>query len=148
MADSSMTIRWISGDDSREDAFSVRREVFCREQGYEEVEEFDAIDREAQHVVVYENGQPTATGRLYRTEEPGAWRIGRVAVRKSHRGMGLGAVIMEQMLKRAGQLKAEKLELDAQCRAMGFYQKFGFEAVGDEHMDGTIPHKKMQRILK
>ena len=55
--------------------------------------------------------------------------------------MGLGTVIMEQMLKRAGQLKAEKLELDAQCRAMGFYQKFGFEAVGDEHMDGTIPHK-------
>ena len=43
-----MTIRWISGDDSQEDAFSVRREVFCREQGYEEVEEFDAIDREAQ----------------------------------------------------------------------------------------------------
>lgn len=34
--------------------------------------------------------------------------------------MGLGTVIMEQMLKRAGQLKAEKLELDAQCRAMGF----------------------------
>ena len=65
-----MTIRWISGDDSREDAFFVRREVFCREQGYEEAEEFDAIDREAQHVVVY------------------------------------------------------------------------------EHMDGTIPHKKMQRILK
>ena len=48
MADSSMTIRWISGDDSQEDAFCVRREVFCREQGYEEVEEFDAIDREAQ----------------------------------------------------------------------------------------------------
>ena len=138
-----MTIRWISGDDSREDAFFVRREVFCREQGYEEAEEFDAIDREAQHVVVYENGQPTATGRLYRTEEPDTWRIGRVAVR-----MGLGTVIREQMLKRAGQLKAEKLELDAQCRAMGFYQKFGFEAVGDEHMDGTIPHKKMQRILK
>lgn len=55
----------------------MRREVFCREQGYEEAEEFDAIDREAQHVVVYENGQPTATGRLYRTEEPDTWRIGR-----------------------------------------------------------------------
>ena len=148
MADSSLTIRWIYGDDSQADAFLVRREVFCREQGEEAAEELDVIDREAEHVVVYENGQPTATGRLVRTEERGTWRIGRVAVRKCHRGMGLGAVIMEQMLKRAGQLKAEKLELDAQCRAMGFYQKFGFEAVGDEHMDGTIPHKKMQRILK
>lgn len=68
-----MTIRWISGDDSREDAFFVRREVFCREQGYEEAEEFDAIDREAQHVVVYENGQPTATDAftVLRNRTPG-----------------------------------------------------------------------------
>lgn len=144
----SIRIRWIMPGENLRDAADVRREVFCREQGYTETMEFDDIDKEAWHVVLYDGEAPVATGRLYPVDIPGTLRIGRVAVRKSHRGTGLGASVVERLLERARQTGAVRIELDAQCRAMGFYRRLGFQEAGEEHMDGQIPHKKMQMSLK
>lgn len=144
----SIRIRWIMPGENLRDAAIVRREVFCREQGYAETVEFDDIDEEAWHVVLYDGEAPVATGRLYPADTPGTLRIGRVAVWKSYRGAGLGAAVVGRLLERARQTGAAQVELDAQCRAMGFYRRFGFQEAGEEHMDGQIPHKKMKMSLK
>ena len=49
-----------------EDAARIRKEVFVEEQGFQK--EFDEIDPIALHVVLYRDGEPAATGRLFRRD--------------------------------------------------------------------------------
>ncbi len=56
----------------------IRQQVFVEEQGF--VNEFDDIDHEAYHAVIYTGGYPIATGRLF--DENGEAHIGRICVRK------------------------------------------------------------------
>ena len=138
--------RWLVPGEDLQDAFDVRIDVFCREQGYTVDMELDGLDPLSDHLVLYDGELPAATGRLFMIGD-GPYGIGRVAVRKSYRGQGLGARMLSLLIERAGEKGAAAIELDAQCRAMGFYRKFGFEPMGEEHMDGPIPHKKMKKLL-
>ena len=60
----------------------IRLSVFVQEQGFSESLEFDGIDDTAWHAVLWDNGIPVATGRLFPGEEELSYPIGRVAVRK------------------------------------------------------------------
>ena len=44
-------------------ARDIRQQVFVEEQGFQE--EFDQIDQRARHLLLYQQGQPVATCRLY-----------------------------------------------------------------------------------
>jgi len=61
----SFEIKWILGSLDLEDPYSVRREVFMKEQNVPEEEEIDDADAVSWHVVVYEISKPVATGRLF-----------------------------------------------------------------------------------
>ena len=131
-----------------EDARSIREKVFVEEQGWQD--EFDDIDSVSIHVVVYHNGVPVGTGRLFRKDQnpsSDVYIIGRVAVLAEYRKLHLGNKIMEFLEEKAKELGAVKLELSAQCRARGFYDKNGYVAVGDEYLDGDCPHILMAKIL-
>ncbi len=121
----------------------IRTEVFCEEQGYGVEDEFDSDDALAHHLLVIVDGQPVAAGRMIPLKED-AWRLGRIAVRKPMRGTGLGRLLVEEMCRQAESLGARRILLDAQCRAVGFYEKCGFVVTGPEHMDGHVPHVGME----
>ena len=142
-----ISYRWFDGDDNLQDAFTVRMEVFCDEQGYSPDMEFDETDRTARHIVAYENGRAVATGRLYNTDKD-TLVFGRIAVRKAWRGQGVGAGIMKEMLAEAEIVGAAKVVLDAQCRAIGFYKTLGFTVIGEKHMDGHVVHQMMAKKLR
>ena len=63
------------------EAASIRKEVFMEEQGF--VEEFDEIDHQARHIVVFNGEVPVGTCRFYWDQERNSYVLGRVAVRKS-----------------------------------------------------------------
>jgi predicted GNAT family N-acyltransferase len=73
--------------------------------------------------------------------------IGRMAVRKPWRGQGVGALVMEHLMERARQRGDREVVLSAQTHAVGFYEKFGFVAEGDEYLDCDIPHRDMRKVL-
>ena len=73
--------------------------------------------------------------------------LGRLAVRKSYRGCGLGARMVEELGRKAAELGASVSQLDAQTRARGFYEKQGYRVCGEEHMDGHVPHVMMEKKL-
>ena len=75
-------IRWLDGSDDLHEAFAIRLEVFCDEQGYSPEMELDELDRTSRHVLLYRGGKPVATGRLYE-KRPGVMGIGRLAVRRA-----------------------------------------------------------------
>lgn len=121
----------------------IRKEVFCDEQGYLVEDEFDADDASAHHLLAEAEGQAAATGRILCLGE-GVFRLGRIAVLQSHRGTGLGRIAVEEMIRKAKALGAKRIWIDAQCRAVGFYEKCGFVVTGEEHMDGHVPHVGME----
>lgn len=137
-----LTTKLSNGKEAFADTQAVRTEVFVAEQGF--AQEFDDIDNTARHLVVYDDGVPAATGRIYPVEGD-TWAIGRVAVRKPWRGAGLGAYLMNALETAARQLGARQFTLSAQVRAGGFYQKQGYTPVGKPYDDEGVPHIRMQK---
>lgn len=140
-------IEWLDGKtDDLEKAFAIRIEVFCDEQGYAPSMELDNQDAFSWHLLYCMNGIPAATGRVY-WKDGRTIGLGRIAVRQPWRGKGLGRKVLSAMEEKARALGAQSAELDAQCRAIGFYEKCGYIVCGEEHMDGHVPHKLMRKNL-
>jgi tRNA(adenine34) deaminase len=121
---------------------TIRFEVFVEEQGVPATEEVDRFDPVSIHAIAWVNGEAVACGRLLPDGH-----IGRMAVRKSGRGRGVGAAVLEHLIERARQRGDTESVLSAQTHAMGFYEKFGFEAYGPEYLDCDIPHRDMRKML-
>ncbi|MDP2238552.1 MAG: GNAT family N-acetyltransferase [Burkholderiales bacterium] len=119
---------------------AVRRTVFIKEQNVPEAEEWDDNDEHSRHVLaltVY--GEPIGTGRLLPDGH-----IGRMAVLREWRGMGVGSTILSTLLELARQDGLRTIRLNAQTHALDFYARHGFTIVGDEFMEAGIPHREMQ----
>lgn len=127
-----------------EEARLIRTEVFIEEQGFRD--EFDDKDAVVTHLVLFEDGVPAATGRVF-PESGKTFYAGRVAVRKPYRGKNLGAEVMKLLEEKAKEQGAEILAVSAQCRARGFYEKLGYTASGDVYLDEYCEHIHMEKVL-
>lgn len=123
------------------DILRLRAEIFVVEQDCV-YNDLDALDKEATHQFLYKNNELVAYSRLLR---PGTrfseFSIGRVVVKDSERGTGLGIKMMEEakafIQKEWG---AQKIKISAQKYLRKFYEDLGFEVVTDEYQEDGIPH--------
>ena len=116
---SSMTSRWIWGNEDTSACFSIRRKVFIEEQGFQN--EFDETDAHAWHLLICLDGIPAATARVFHQES--TYWVGRIAVLPLYRKLGLGRHLLCLAEEKARCLGASALYLDAQTRARPFYEK-------------------------
>lgn len=125
---------------------SARSEIFIMEQGMR-CQEMDGIDIRARHYYLKDKDKLVAYLRaFYEDEDKGIVRIGRV-ISMTH-GIGLGAEIMNRAIADIEKnMKCTAICLDAQTQAVGFYKKFGFNAVSDEFLEEGVLHVKMERKL-
>lgn len=143
----SFEIRQGTWNDLGRMAGALRTAVFVREQGVPPELEMDVLDPLCLHVLALgADGQAVATGRLV-TEAPGIARIGRMAVRQSVRGQGVGRLVLHVLLNAAQQRGDHEAVLSAQLHAQGFYTQAGFVAEGDVYDDAGIPHITMRKKL-
>lgn len=125
-----------------DDICAIRYEVFVDEQNVPEELEIDGLDGEAKHVLTFVDGLPIGTGRILSDGH-----IGRVAVLKNYRGLGIGKSIMKELIKCAQDLSLEKVWLSSQWHAHSFYLDLGFVCVGEIYKEAGIDHIKMFRTL-
>ena len=118
---------------------AVRLAVFVREQGIPEADEWDAADGGASHVLARLNRDPVGTGRLEATG-----KIGRLAVLKAARGLGIGGLILTRLLELAQRRGLDQVFLNAQISALPFYGAHGFVAEGPEFDEAGIRHRRMR----
>ena len=124
----------------------VRSEVFVTGQKCLYVDP-DGKDLDSVQVFASERDRIIGCLRIYQ-KEPGVLQIGRVAVIESQRGRGIGKQMMWQAIDYITEnLLEEKIYLEAQTYAIGFYEKLGFKVISDEFLDEGIPHKGMELIL-
>jgi predicted GNAT family N-acyltransferase len=149
-------VRVAEADADRASCFAVRKDVFVGEQGVPEDLEYDEYDAGAVHVLaVREDGLPLGTGRLLTgtaaaaknggAEDVGA--LGRLAVAKAARGLGVGAALVRAIEDAARERGLAAVDLHAQTHALGFYERLGYVVYGPEFPDAGIPHRAMRKDL-
>ena len=129
-------------NDNKNDICKIRFEVFVDEQNVPEELEIDGLDDEAKHVLAYLDNEAIGTGRILSDGH-----IGRIAVLKKHRGLGIGKIMMQDLMKWAEEAKLEKLWLSSQWRAHGFYSDLGFQCEGEIYQEAGIDHIKMSKKI-
>jgi predicted GNAT family N-acyltransferase len=120
--------------------FAIRLTVFVDEQKVPLEEERDEHDPTALHFLALLEGEPAGTARVLIKDAGRLAKITRVAVLASARGTGVGAALMRHI---HAAVPAASFTLDAQLRALPFYERLGYRAEGPEFMEAGIPHRRM-----
>ncbi len=79
--------------------------------------------------------------------EPGVVRLRQMAVISGLQGKGLGRALMQFAENVARDMGYKKITMHARKTALGFYEKLGYRACGDEFIEVTVPHYEMQKDL-
>lgn len=125
-------------------AAEVRGIVFLDEQKFSyDLDDTDAI---AYHAVVYDGNSPVAAGRFF-FDENNIPHIGRVAVLKNYRGLGVGRYLMNILEKIAAEQGAGYVTLGAQMRAAEFYKRLGYTPYDETYYEEYCEHINMKKIL-
>ena len=120
----------------------VRAKVFVVDQTcvYQDV---DGLDYDSIHVIGCNDKNIMAYLRIFMKDvSKNMVQIGRVLT--TERGKGFGEEILRAGIRVAKEImKAEKIYIEAQCYAIGFYEKVGFQVTSDEFLEDGIPHVEM-----
>ena len=138
------TVRVVSWDAERERLREVRHEVFIVEQSVPPELEWDAADAVSRHALALDaHGAAIGCARLLPDGS-----IGRVAVRRSWRGRGVGSAMLLRLMDVARYAGFGRVLLNARSDTCDFYARHGFVAHGEEFMEAGIRHRTMQRSLQ
>ena len=135
---------------------AIRQAVFVEEQACPPDEEWDVHDEPARrgttthHLLARVDGAAAGCARWRpyddgASREAGVAKLERFAVLPAFRGTGVGRALVGRAIADATTAGHARLVLHAQAYLVGFYQSFGFRAVGERFLEAGIEHMKMER---
>ena len=148
---SDYTVKWATLDWELDQAFSLRRRVFCGEQGIFDDDDRDEIDDRAQLLVAVANHggwheKIVGTVRIHQ-ESPGVWWGSRLAVDKAFRSqIGLGSVLIKLAVSSANAVGCSQFLAQVQKRNEVLFQRLNWESKF-ELMVKNHPHVMMDANL-
>lgn len=107
----------------------------------------DTDGRVYQHLVAVHEGAVVGYARLHLEE--GACKVFQVAVAAPMRGQGIAVALMDRLEAIARAKGRHEITLDARVHAIGFYERLGYRAQGEEFLSertGTL-HSFMRKQL-
>ena len=123
----------------------ARESVFIVEQKcpYHDI---DGEDIRSLHVFYERDGAVAAYLRAYK-KDSATVQMGRVLT--IERGTGLGGKLLKAGLAEISEkLRPERIYIEAQCYATGFYEREGFKICSDEFDEDGIAHVGMELIIR
>ena len=136
------SIEAVDWPDRRDDLRAIRKSVFIEEQHVPKELEWDGLDPGCTHVLATIGATPVATARLTPQGQ-----IGRMAVLREFRGRGIGSQLLAAVVEQARRAGHTEVFLHAQVSVIGFYERHGFVAEGENFMDAGIEHRTMRLSL-
>ena len=133
----------IAKESDIERVYALRNEVFVIEQNVPPEIEIDEEDKHATHIIAEENGVAVGCARVI-FEDGG--HIGRLAVKKSERGKEIGREICLYIIDYCRENGYDRVWLNSQLHAVGFYEKLSFVKRGETFFEAGIEHVKMEII--
>jgi len=131
-------VKWIDGLSQLK---NIREKVFIQEQKVTPQLEWDGMDEKAIHFLVFNDKAAIGCARAIVIKDH--MQLGRMAVLKEYRGQGIGSALLEKAMTIAKLNQLSSIYISAQCHAIDFYKKFGFEVKSDIYLDAEIPHRDM-----
>jgi predicted GNAT family N-acyltransferase len=131
-------VKWI---DSHTQLKNIREQVFIQEQKVTPELEWDGMDEKAMHFLVFKDEEAIGCARAIVLKN--YMQLGRMAVLKKYRGIGVGSALLEKAIVTAKLNQLSSIHISAQCKALDFYVKFGFEVMSDIYLDAEILHRDM-----
>ena len=115
--------KWFApGADLSAEVLPVRREVFG--------DSGSPTDPEGWNTLVYMDGQPAASGRIWWSED--AFWLGEIGVVPALRGRRLGDLVLRLLLFKAQTHSAREIRLRCPVAVEGFFSRLGFRPVSRE----------------
>lgn len=132
-------VELLDWDSARTRAAPIRHTVFVVEQNVPEESELDDWDPRCVHALASDAaGTTVGTGRLLPDGH-----IGRMAVLKEARHLGVGSALLTALMQEARSRGHAHAVLSAQTHAIAFYRRHGYLVVSGEYLDCGIPHVDM-----
>jgi predicted GNAT family N-acyltransferase len=131
-------VKWIDGLSQLK---NIREKVFIQEQKVTPQLEWDGMDENAMHFLAFKDEEAIGCARAVVIKN--YMQLGRMAVLKEYRGQGIGSALLEKAIVTAKLNQLSAIYISAQCHAIDFYKKFGFEVTSDIYLDAEIPHRDM-----
>ena len=120
---------------ARAEIFTVEKKMNCQD--------LDDLDFDCKHMYLEDDGEIVAYLRAFKKTETDV-KISRILTLKH--GKGTGRKLIENCIDEIKKsYLAEKIVLNAQKDAVGFYLKMGFKVVSDEFVEAGVPHFAMER---
>ena len=122
----------------------VRSEIFVVEQSciYQDL---DNVDYDSLHVFFEENEQVVAYLRAF-IKDKTTVQMGRVLTQQH--GTGLGCKLLKAGIEQIREKQRPKrIYIEAQCYAIGYYEREGFRVCSKEFLEDGIPHIGMELLL-
>lgn len=128
--------------------FALRYEVLRQPWGEPDGTEKDKFEDVAIHAAAFERGEVIGVGRLHFVNDAQG-QIRYMAVRPGCSGRGVGAGIL-RFLEAAGVHHGlREITLNARENAVGFYQRLGYESMGEGPLLwGVIRHQRMRKLIE
>ena len=127
-----------------EQALEVRITVFVKEQGFRD--QFDSIDEVAAHFVAFDDdNSPIGTCRVFVSDNPEVYLLGRLAVVKEYRGQNIGSQIVKHAEAHVKEVGGKELRLHSQYQVVPFYETLGYSCFGEIEEEEGHPHIWMKK---
>jgi len=143
-----MYAKKITMDEDLKAAFTIREQVFVKEQGVpleDEFDQFDTLNGLSEHILVHYNELAVGTGRIRFVD--GVGKLERICILEPYRKFGLGKIIIQALEEIAEERGISQVKLHGQTQAEGFYRNLGFRTSSNIFMEDGIPHIIMLKGL-
>ena len=108
----------------------------------------EELEREKQDVLIGAFDDEDILGCCMLVEmEPGVVRLRQLAVLNNLQGKGVGTAILQFSENLARDLGYKKITMHARKHTVDFFEKLGYQTVGEEFIEITIPHFEMHKEL-
>ncbi|MBE6795021.1 MAG: GNAT family N-acetyltransferase [Ruminococcaceae bacterium] len=121
-----------------QEAIDIRIKVFVDEQGF--YDEIDETDNVATHLLLFLDDYAIGTCRVFESEKPNEFILGRLCILKEHRGNNFGSMILEKAESVVKAMGGKSLKLHSQLHAKSFYEKSGYTQLGELEYEQNQPH--------
>lgn len=123
----------------------ARAEIFIVEQKIN-YQDMDNIDYDSLHCFFMEDNKVIAYLRAFYENNKDTVKVGRVLTLKHGNELGL-ELMMKSIEVIKEKMQCQKIVMNAQKYAVGFYEKFGFKTISDEFLEEGVVHVVMELEL-
>lgn len=125
----------------------IRETVFQQEQGIDASLEWDGLDNSCIHLVAQLGRDQAGVARL-REVETSTLKLERLAVLPQYRKHGIGSEMVHTAIAYGRDQGYRQMLIHSQAGLEAFYNRLGFQGIGEPFQEAGILHLKMQRTLE